>query len=476
MRVINAFRLPGLCVLLLLASISSQAAWQRIDASTVIDTLDDSIIVDGRLGFEDGDIQRFPGCASAPAVVIDPETGVPVIDPETGFPEFRIDEDGHIETTPREFSFFVDLGDDPSNPPSDLLIYLGGGGACWDDATCIGSALTPLPTYFPAFSETTVQLEAASEDFDGSGAGGILTRVRGSNPYAHFAKVYIPYCTGDVHVGSNDAVYSYPPLFPAWAIGHRGFDNLMLVLKWLQKQEINGFDFDGDITVSGSSAGGYGALINFPVIRDALGERADYSIIVDSANGVLTDGFLNSAFGPPGEEGVWGAKQNLGSLLQPILDQADADSLWVNVFHAVGREYPDTRISQSTSAFDAVQALVLLFMQRVDQGTYSPFVPPTEEEVFLTSFFDWSPKARSAMLTTSFDVWNYRKYLGAGSGHIHLIDPPANVVSFPTTNFFEEDSARNVRYTDWLDDMLNNPRLFFRTDWRNRSCFPNCLR
>lgn len=450
----------SLAVLLFFAT-GASAAWQRIDVDRdLIESLfaaEDVIGHENRPGFvDDKGIERYPGCSEAP-VVFDP-SGQPLEAPVTGS---------------GDFAFFVDLGDEEESV-NDLLIYFAGGGACWDAATCVGSALTPLPTYFPSFSETEDQLEAASADDDGSGAGGILTRMRPDNPYASFGKVYIPYCTGDVHVGSSDTTYDFP-LLPSWEIRHRGFDNLLVVLKWLQNQQLNGLELNGALTVSGSSAGGYGALINFPVIREALGENPDYSIIVDSANGVLTNGFLNQAFGPPGGEGVWGAKQNFGDTVRTVLDQEDASSLWVSMFAAIGGEYRDTRISQSTAAYDAVQALVLLFMHQVDQGTYNPFTPPTEEAITLTALFDWSPKARAAMLTTSLNVWNYKKYLGAGSGHIHLIDPPPNVVNFPTTNYFQEDSARNVAYVNWLDDMLNNPRLFFRTDWRNLSCFPNCL-
>ena len=182
----------------------------------------------------------------------------------------------------------------------------------------------------------------------------------------------------------------------------------------------------------------------------------------------MTDGFVDRAFEPPGGEGVWGGKGNLDPLLQEIVDREPADSLWVEVFRAIGEAYPDTRISQSTTAFDAIQASVLLTMQQVDDESYDPFMAPAEADL-LAALLEWSPEAREAMWQTSLSVGNYRRYLAAGLGHIHLLDPPA---PFETPNYFEEDSARNVRYVDWLDDMLNNRRQFFRTDWRNLSCFP----
>lgn len=460
---------------------TSHADWEKHTAASVIDYLSTLGFVTkidddpNRIGFEPlGDVEGegerfFPGCA-APTL------------PGAG-------------QLPADFSFFADLGNGQT-APTGLLIYFGGGGACWDADTCLGSLTGELPTYFPVFSETEQDLQALSDnqvEIPGvgtvplNGAGGILTNTSSGlpNPYADFAKVYIPYCTGDVHVGSQDTTYEYAhPIYGnlQTSIRHRGFDNLRLVLKWLEKHPESPLPGIQDITVSGSSAGGYGALINFPVVRSALGEHADYSIIIDSANGVLTNGFLDRAFGvaedatPPAgiQTGVWGARAHIDPILQPVLD-LDADVLWTHAFDAIGDAYPDTRISQSTSAYDGVQALVLLFMKKVDAGTYVPTEVQSDAEISATALLEWSPKARLSMWSTAFRVRDFRFYLGAGAGHVHLIDPPADAVSFPTTNFFAENSARNVAYTDWLDDMLNNPRRWWRTDWRNLSCFPNCL-
>jgi len=411
-------RFPGLALLsiplsLTLFTSAAAAAWQRIEVNA---DLVERLFM--------GESLPAPGCSEAPTPVVNDDGAVVGIEPTNG-----------------RFAFFVDL-DDRTGQPADLLIYFAGGGACWDDGTCLGSALTPAPSYLLEVAETKTYLDAASDDqLPDPGVGGVLTRVGAHNPFSDFAKVYIPYCTGDAHVGSADAQYSYPPL-SSWTIRHRGFDNLRVVLQWLQNR---GLSPKHKLTVAGSSAGGYAALFNFPTIRDALGEGPSYSIIIDSANGVLTDGFLDRAFGPPGGEGVWGGKGNLDPLLQEIVDREPADSLWVEVFRAIGEAYPDTRISQSTTAFDAIQASVLLTMQQVDDESYDPFMAPAEADL-LAALLEWSPEAREAMWQTSLSVGNYRRYLAAGLGHIHLLDPPA---PFETPNYFEEDSARNVHTIGW---------------------------
>ena len=483
----RSLRLHSVFTLALLSASSAVLAkWQAVpvNAVTLSDWFEsDYIQEDSRPGFNDAeDARRFPGCSEGPQPLFD--------------------SDGNLlgtELAPSDgsFQFFVDLGAD-DKLSGNLLIYFSGGGACWDPATCVGSALTAASSYYPATTENADLLNDAST----ADASGILA-VRSDNPYADFDKIYIPYCTGDVHIGSRDTPYEYPlPDFIAdsfgiesleWTIRHRGYDNLLAVLEWLKEQATsdNTPPF-GEITIAGSSAGGYAALVNFPVIRQALGTLqvsdtgTDYSIIVDSSNGVLTDGFLDLAFGVPGGDGAWGiwGEEATAPTIDPLLrdvfvtkvsETNGAGSLWVDVFDTVGAEYRDTRISQSTAAYDLVQAIVLLTMKKVDNNTYNPFVAPTEAEVALTAILDWSPKARAAMNATALSVPNYRKYLAEGQGHWLLIDPPPAIFPFPTNNYFLENSARGIYYTHWLDDMLNNPRWFFRTDWKNLSCYPGCL-
>jgi hypothetical protein len=57
---------------------------------------------------------------------------------------------------------------------------------------------------------------------------GIFDQTREDNPFKDWGFVYIPYCTGDLHMGANDATYGNVP------IKHRGFVNFQAVLKYLE--------------------------------------------------------------------------------------------------------------------------------------------------------------------------------------------------------------------------------------------------
>jgi len=77
------------------------------------------------------------------------------------------------------YSFFHRAG----TAPGKLLIYFQGGGACWNWVSCSG------------MFDPSVE---ADELYDYEG---IFDRENPANPFREFEIVFIPYCTGDVHVG-----------------------------------------------------------------------------------------------------------------------------------------------------------------------------------------------------------------------------------------------------------------------------------
>ncbi|MFN8451836.1 MAG: pectin acetylesterase-family hydrolase [Anaerolineae bacterium] len=82
------------------------------------------------------------------------------------------------------YTFFVRSGD-----PAKLVIFFEGGGACWNDATCApGSGL---------FDEVVEGGEA------GAYSQGIFDAANPENPLAGYTIVFVAYCTGDYHLGTQ---------------------------------------------------------------------------------------------------------------------------------------------------------------------------------------------------------------------------------------------------------------------------------
>jgi len=134
--------------------------------------------------------------------------------------------------------------------PKKVVLYLQGGGACWDYFSCYG-----LP----------MAQEVASGP-PGEG-GGFLITDNTTNPLRDWSVVYASYCDGSVWSGDNDVTYYKEedgvPIGEGKLTCHHGLQNLSAALTLLKKN----FPFPDKILVSGSSAGGYGTLIGSMATR-----------------------------------------------------------------------------------------------------------------------------------------------------------------------------------------------------------------
>lgn len=149
-----------------------------------------------------------------------------------------------------------------------VFLYLQGGGACWDALTCF--TLSSATHIEDTLDGPTVVAEATGLD------GYLFSRSIG--PFANATYVYVPYCTGDLHGGSNVATYG------ARDVHHVGGDNTELILARLRATVPS----PSRVYVGGASAGGYGSTINFWRARAAWpGVRVD--VLNDSGTTVEMD-------------------------------------------------------------------------------------------------------------------------------------------------------------------------------------------
>ena len=121
-----------------------------------------------------------------------------------------------------------------------VLLFLEGGGACWNNASCW---LTP-----------TAKLTA-----DPTFGAGIFSLDDPANPFKDWNIVYAPYCDGSVFGGDNLATYDGRPTY------HHGLQNLSAAVTAMRAA----FPDPEQIVVAGSSAGGYGTYTGYGVTRVA---------------------------------------------------------------------------------------------------------------------------------------------------------------------------------------------------------------
>ncbi len=139
----------------------------------------------------------------------------------------------------------------------NVMLYLQGGGACWDYGTCYGLPFASQEASIP-----------------GSG-GGFLDWKRDDNPLKSWNVVFASYCDGSVFSGDHIANHKGKPAY------HWGLRNLSAAVSVMREH----FPDPEKVMVAGSSAGGFGTFMGVGVARVAYPEKPMY-VMNDSGPGL----------------------------------------------------------------------------------------------------------------------------------------------------------------------------------------------
>lgn len=158
------------------------------------------------------------------------------------------------------------IGVNLTDRSDDVFVFLMGGGACWDVNTCfvLNAAANIESGYDEARFENEGVLGASAFDRDDS-----------DNPLRDLSWVFVPYCTGDVHAG--DKVTTYMAAGQSRDVHHVGSANVREYLARL----LPTFSAAERVFVGGSSAGGFGAQLNFHQFAGAFTD-AEVHVLSDS--------------------------------------------------------------------------------------------------------------------------------------------------------------------------------------------------
>jgi hypothetical protein len=141
-----------------------------------------------------------------------------------------------------------------------VLLYLEGGGACWDYTTCYQASQAKIMAG-PAFGF------------------GVLEADNADNPFHDWSVVYASYCDGSVFAGDNTVDYRDKRTF------HHGLMNLSAAVTLMQRE----LPAPERIVVSGSSAGGFGTYTGYGVTRVAY-PQTEILVFDDSGPGIENKG------------------------------------------------------------------------------------------------------------------------------------------------------------------------------------------
>jgi hypothetical protein len=144
-----------------------------------------------------------------------------------------------------EFAFWERRAD-----PTKVVLYLEGGGACYDAATCA----------FTSNGESELYDWNLSNETPGLG-GGIFDFDRADNPFADYSFVWVTLCTGDVYLGDVTREYS-----PDLTVEHNGFVNGTAALGYIAEN----YRDAAQVVVLGKTAGSVAAPVYGGLVADLL--------------------------------------------------------------------------------------------------------------------------------------------------------------------------------------------------------------
>ncbi len=316
---------------------------------------------------------------------------------------------GYPGTDPT-FSFYAREGSE-----RNLVIYFQGGGCCWNSITCVTD-----PTYDPYIG---------AEDDPANFPIGIGDFTNPQNPFANWSFLFIPYCTGDLHWGSGEWTYKYAA-GQSWTIHHRGLDNFLAALKWAMAN----FPYPRKILVTGSSAGAYGAIGNFPWVRRVFPASRIY-VLGDAGTEVGPREFDAQA-------------QLLWNIHRPYWASGSIEPMYLPDFWVTqARRHPGVRFAEFTTAWDSV---LTWFRWAILQSFFVATEEPDVCQDFHTNLL--------RTLQYKQEARNYRSYLASGTDHTILISP----------RFYTENSA-GVSFLSWLRAMIEGTE-----GWENVQCSDDC--
>lgn len=136
-------------------------------------------------------------------------------------------------------------------------MFLQGGGSCSTFADCLARSKTDLGSskhWAPTYTD---------ED-------NLLSSDAAVNPFfADAHHVFLPYCTGDVHIGARAAPLNSS--WPFWFSGHRSVEALLAALGARGGGGLGrAFSTARSLLLAGSSAGGMGTLLNAEFVKARL--------------------------------------------------------------------------------------------------------------------------------------------------------------------------------------------------------------
>lgn len=296
---------------------------------------------------------------------------------------------------------------------SNLLIYLQGGGACYNAHTC---ERTP-----ESFQEDNFQryfIEPGSRN-----NYGIFNRNEARNPFHDWNILFVPYSTGDVHAGRNESA-DVPGVSSTQM--NIGYQNMQYMLE--EAAPILKAKGITKVFLTGASAGGFGSIFNYDQVAQAF-SGLEVIQLSDGGPILLNNEVFPFCFGQQIGD-IWNIQ------IPPDYDQFVTTSYefkMKGMYEYLSRKYPTAQFGLYMTYGDQNISYHYAF----GQNDCANKVGSSDPVQFKTSILE---------LADEFDrLGNWSYYMHKGTSH--------------TTYYsgqYETLMINGVSYTDWIGQLIDH--------------------
>jgi hypothetical protein len=240
-----------------------------------------------------------------------------------------------------------------------LFIYLEGGGTCSSATFCThnpanldmvfsGGAASQGQTILGSLTLVSSPQEPYVND--GGYSPGIFDFTNAANPFKDWNAVYVPYCTGDVHFGTADGVDVANQGVTAGPKGQHfvGALNLQSYIARI----VPTFPNLTQVLLTGASAGGVGAGLNYGMVQDSFGKVP--VVVIDDSGPPFSLAYLPACVQKEWRE-LWGFDKALPSDCAECFN-SDGSGL-TNITYYWLHKYPAARVGLVSTMEDEVLRL-----------------------------------------------------------------------------------------------------------------------
>lgn len=304
----------------------------------------------------------------------------------------------------------------PSSTSNKVVIFLMGGNACFNLASC---AITANTNGYAS--------DKWNADADGIRTSQAFDRSDPDNPLKDYSYVFVPYCTGDVHAGDRSDVTVANKTYQ-----FHGRKNLIAYLKRL----VPTFRDADQVVLAGVSAGGFGAALSYDLVASAFCETEDV-VLIDDSGPPMGDEFLAPCLQKHMSD-TWGLASTLPADC-PDCNQTSGAFAEPYVKYLLGK-YPDRTLGVISSEQDGTIRNFWGYGES-NCSELGGLPPPYDGAKYTAGLEDLRDRIVG-------DAGRFGLFMVPGDEHVFLDNDPTSV------------NVNGVSLKDWLLQALNNDPAF----------------